>query len=143
MGIVQRLDEIGKPAWISLMVLSFIFAWPVGLALLAFMIGSGRMGCRHGRWGRWAWAERDGGAFFAEKAAGWWHQGRQGGARAGSGNRAFDEYRTETLRRLEDEQREFKEFLDRLRYAKDKAEFDDFLAERRTRPAAPEEPPHS
>jgi hypothetical protein len=40
-----------------------------------------------------------------------------------SGNRAFDEYRTETLRRLEEEQVEFKNFLDRLRHAKDKEEF--------------------
>ena len=31
---------------------------------------------------------------------------------ATSGNRAFDEYRTETLRRLEEEQREFRDFLD-------------------------------
>jgi Protein of unknown function (DUF2852) len=53
-----------------------------------------------------------------------------GGYRPSSGNRAFDEYRAETLRRLEEEQREFKEFLDRLRYAKDKAEFDQFMAER-------------
>ena len=52
-----------------------------------------------------------------------------------SGNRAFDEYRTETLRRLEDEQREFRDFLGRLRMAKDKAEFDQFMAERRDRPA--------
>ena len=50
-----------------------------------------------------------------------------------SGNRAFDEYRDETLRRLEEEQREFKEFLDRLRHAKDKAEFDQFMAEMRSR----------
>ena len=50
-----------------------------------------------------------------------------------SGNRAFDEYRDETLRRLEEEQREFQEFLVRLRMAKDKAEFDQFMAERRTR----------
>ena len=50
-----------------------------------------------------------------------------------SGNRAFDEYRQETLRRLEEEQREFQEFLVRLRMAKDKAEFDQFMAERRTR----------
>jgi hypothetical protein len=48
-----------------------------------------------------------------------------------SGNRAFDEYRDETLRRLEEEQREFKAFLDRLRHAKDKAEFDQFMAEHR------------
>jgi hypothetical protein len=52
-----------------------------------------------------------------------------------SGNRAFDEYRSETLRRLEEEQREFREFLERLRMAKDKAEFDQFMTERRNRPA--------
>ena len=48
-----------------------------------------------------------------------------------SGNRAFDEYRADTLRRLEEEQREFREFLSRLRAAKDKAEFDQFMAQRR------------
>jgi hypothetical protein len=37
----------------------------------------------------------------------------------------------ETLRRLEEEQREFQDFLTRLRMAKDKAEFDQFMAERR------------
>ena len=57
-----------------------------------------------------------------------------------SGNRAFDEYRTDTLRRLEEEQREFREFLQRLRMAKDKSEFDQFMAERRNRPAPPETP---
>jgi hypothetical protein len=61
-----------------------------------------------------------------------------------SGNRAFDDYRSETLRRLEEEQREFKEFLGRLRFAKDRAEFDQFMAERRARPFEPDsqaEPP--
>jgi hypothetical protein len=58
-----------------------------------------------------------------------------------SGNRAFDEYRAETLRRLEDEQKEFGAFLDRLRFAKDKAEFDQFMAERRQPPPAPPEAP--
>ena len=57
----------------------------------------------------------------------WWHQQRT------SGNRAFDEYRVATLRRLEEEQREFQEFLARLRTAKDKAEFDQFMADRCTR----------
>jgi Protein of unknown function (DUF2852) len=51
-----------------------------------------------------------------------------------SGSRAFDDYRVETLRRLEDEQREFKEFLERLRGAKDRAELDQFLNERRSTP---------
>lgn len=54
-----------------------------------------------------------------------------------SGNRAFDEYRVETLRRLEEEQVEFKNFLERLRHAKDKAEFDQFMAQHRPRPASP------
>ena len=61
-----------------------------------------------------------------------------------SGNHAFDDYRAETLRRLEDEQREFKEFLERLRVAKDRAEFDQFMAARRQRPFEPDsqtEPP--
>ena len=60
-----------------------------------------------------------------------------------SGNRAFDEYRTETLRRLEEEQREFRSFLDRLRFAKDKTEFDQFMAERRDRPAPDTNQPQS
>lgn len=54
-----------------------------------------------------------------------------------SGNRAFDEYRAETLQRLEEEQREFKDFLTRLRHAKDKEEFDQFMAQHRTRPTPP------
>jgi hypothetical protein len=56
MPIVAKLDELGKPAWIALMVLAFCVAWPLGLAVLAFAIGSGRMGCGRGydmsRWGR-------------------------------------------------------------------------------------------
>ena len=124
MPIVAKLDELGKPAWIALMVLAFCVAWPLGLAVLAFAIGSGRMGCGKGydmsRWGR-------GGGM---RGAGTWWQPPQ----RTSGNRAFDEYRTETIRRLEDEQREFHDFLDRLRLAKDKSEFDQFMAERRNRP---------
>ncbi len=52
-----------------------------------------------------------------------------------SGNAAFDDYRAETLKRLEDEQKEFTGFLDRLRRAKDKAEFDQFVSERGNKPA--------
>ena len=60
-----------------------------------------------------------------------------------SGNHAFDEYRTETLKRLEDEQREFRDFLERLRFAKDKTEFDAFMAERRSRPEPQSPPPQA
>jgi hypothetical protein len=58
-----------------------------------------------------------------------------------SGNAAFDEYRAETLKRLEEEQREFKGFLDQLRVAKDRAEFDAFMNDRRRRNEGPEAPP--
>ena len=77
------------------------------------------------------------GAPQASGAGTWWQPSRA------SGNRAFDEYREETLRRLEEEQREFREFLDRLRFAKDKTEFDQFMAERRTRSNPPSSPPQS
>ena len=53
---------------------------------------------------------------------------------------AFDEYKVETLKRLEEEQNEFQSFLERLRHAKDKAEFDQFMTERRNRPATPPAP---
>jgi hypothetical protein len=72
-----------------------------------------------------------------QEAAERWGCGSRSGYRTATGNRAFDEYRAETLRRLEDEQREFMEFLERLRQAKDKTEFDEFMAERRRRPPGP------
>ncbi len=133
MPITAKLDEFGKPAWIALIVLGFIAWWPLGLTVLAFTIWSGRMGCcgysgGHDRWQRkmdWMRSRMAGGPWNAAPT---------------SGNRAFDEYRSDTLRRLEEEQREFREFLDRLRFAKDKTEFDAFMAERRNRPA-PESPP--
>ncbi|MGA0430225.1 MAG: DUF2852 domain-containing protein, partial [Paracoccaceae bacterium] len=49
---------------------------------------------------------------------------------ATSGNSAFDAYKEDTLNRLEREQDQFHAFLDRLRQAKDKAEFDQFMDER-------------
>jgi len=125
MPIVAKLDELGRGAWIALMVLGFVFWWPVGLAILTFSLWSGRMGCwNHDGFARWQ----------TKMARGPWGNPYWGHPRS-SGNRAFDEYRTETLRRLEEEQREFREFLERLRMAKDKAEFDQFMAERRNRPS--------
>ena len=127
-----------RPAGIILTVLAFIWFWPIGLAILAYMIGSGRMGCwtRHdnAHWQRKMDRLQEKAEWLQAKAGRWC---RGGGYAASSGNRAFDDYRDETLRRLEDEQREFREFLDRLRHAKDKAEFDQFMAERRRPPEEP------
>jgi hypothetical protein len=137
MGLVRKLDDYGKPAWIAIMVASFILFWPAGIAVLFYLIGSGRMSCwKHGRAGRWYMPDGD----RARDSFSRWS-----GRHRSSGNVAFDEYREETLRRLEDEQKEFRDFLDKLRAAKDKSEFDQFMADRRnkpqTPPPAPEAPP--
>lgn len=129
MGLVARLDDYGTPAWIGIMVLSFVLFWPVGLAVLAFLLWSGRMGCWKGSRGEWRrrWQEMK----HNHHGHGHGHSRWQGGS---SGNVAFDEYREETLKRLEAEQKEFYGFLDRLRQAKDRQEFDQFMAERRGNP---------
>ena len=105
------LDDRGKGAWIVAMVLAFIFIWPVGLAILAYMIWSKRMfnrsACRHKN-----------------------HRTNAPWQSNSSGNSAFDAYRAETIRRLEEEQGAFEAFLKRLRDAKDKQEFDSFMDER-------------
>jgi hypothetical protein len=110
------LDARGKAAWIAAMVLGFILFWPIGLALLFYMIWSNRMTCKS--WGR---------------------NGHRHGFRDAvtpTGNAAFDAYRAETLRRLEEERAAFTAFLEQLRAAKDQAEFDQFMASRRTPEAA-------
>ena len=138
MPITARLAEFGKLAWIALIGMGFLVFWPLGLAILVYTIWSGRMGCGyHGGSDRWQHKMQR----MQSKMD--WMRSRMSGAPwspPSSGNRAFDEYRTETLKRLEEEQREFRDFLERLRFAKDKTEFDQFMAERRNRPE-PEAPP--
>src|SRR3954462_5520854 len=128
---IAWLDEVGKPAWIALTIVSFFLWWPLGLVVLGYLVGSGRMfGCWNSRRGG-EWRSRmkeQAAAWCGPRARGETGSGTRGGMRS-SGNHAFDEYREETLRRLEEEEREFKEFLDRLRQAKDKAEFDQFMSE--------------
>ena len=127
MELAARVDDYGKPAWIALMILGFVIYWPLGLALLAYLIWSGRMGCWKGRGSDYRREFEGARERFRDV---WWNGVRR--RAPSSGNSAFDEYRDEMLRRLEEEQREYKAFLARLRHAKDKAEFDQFMAERRS-----------
>src|SRR5437016_748223 len=142
-AFAAQLDDIGKPAWIALTVVSFILFWPLGLFVLGFLLGSGRMACwtRGGtdRWQRRMERMQRRMQRMQSSAERWGCSSY----RSSSGNYAFDEYRAETLRRLEEEQREFMEFLDRLRHAKDKAEFDEFMAERGRRSESPGPQPQS
>ncbi len=104
------LDERGRAAWIAVTVIGFVLFWPIGLALLVYLFWSNRiMGCRS--WNRH-------------------HHSRHRGL-GRTGNTAFDAYREETLKRLEEERDAFVRFLEQLRAAKDKAEFDQFMEERR------------
>ena len=107
------LDGHGRKAWITAMVAGFIRFWPIGLALVLYMTATGR-------WSGGGRVHRRSTRPFAP-------------IMRGTGNAAFDSYKTDTLRRLEDEQRAFQEFLERLREAKDKAEFDQFMDERSKR----------
>jgi len=107
-GSVAWLDAKGKGAWIAAMILGFILFWPVGLALLFFML----------------WSNRMSGSFFCSRGA------SRRSSTSPTGNSAFDAYRADTLKRLEDEQVAFEGFLHRLRAAKDKTEFDQFMDER-------------
>ena len=120
------LDQRGKWAWIATMVLGFVIFWPAGLALLAYMIWGKHMFSRSCSTRRLAYDDRQG--------QGW---GRHGDRVAqATGNRAFDTYKAEALRRLEDEQAAFEAFLQRLRTSKDKSEFDAFMEDRARATAA-------
>lgn len=104
------LDRKGKGAWIAAMVLGFIFFWPVGLAILAYII-----------WRKPA---------FQKSCKSDLHFGKNNSMYRSTGNAAFDAYKEQTLQRLLEEQENFETFLQRLRDAKDKAEFDQFLSDR-------------
>jgi len=105
---IQWLDARGKGAWITAMILGFVFIWPVGLAILFFMLWSNRMSR----------------SFFGCNKS---HRSHN---QPSSGNTAFDAYKEDTINRLNEEQDAFQAFLQRLRDAKDKTEFDQFMDDR-------------
>ena len=131
------------------MILGFIVFWPIGLAILGYKF----------------WQSRNGGPDLQTLATNKWQDARTmmssnsswgsswscGGAMSSAsrfyasptGNAAFDEWRTAELarldeerRKLDDAQREFAEYVDTIRRAKDREEFERFMAERRARPAS-------
>jgi hypothetical protein len=134
----------GKARWSALevgaMVGGFIVFWPLGLLALFLKWKNGEMwkGASEG-WAPWStWKKPDMQQFSQ------WKQGFSGGF-ASSGNAAFDEYKSQQLKRLEEERRKLEEeqkafgaYLERLRRAKDQDEFDRFMAERNA--PAPEAP---
>ena len=121
-------------AWeIGAMVAGFVVFWPLGLLALFLKWKNGEM------WKGSADQAAPWAGFRAPDLSGWsagWKNQSYGFS--GSGNDAFDAYKREQLkrldeerRRLEDEQKAFRDFVERLRRAKDQDEFDRFMAERR------------
>src|ERR1700688_1394035 len=98
------LDAVGKPVWLAIMVIGFIWWWPAGLVALAALAWTGRLE-----------------AFVPSRLTGY--------AFFGSGNVAFDEHRREMLREIDSEQERFRVFREKVAQAKDKSELDSFLAE--------------
>ena len=123
--MLTRMDEFGRPAWVLATVMAFWVFWPLGFATLAYLAWTGRLKTLTA-----------GGLGAPGK---WFNLRTEGSTPGGSGNKAFDDYRAETLRRLEEEQKEFVDYLDRLRRARDKAEFDGFMAERRRGSVVPQD----
>jgi hypothetical protein len=126
------------------MVLGFIVFWPIGLAILGYKLWQSRFGgpdlqtLASNRW-------QDARAMMASNTS-WGCGGAMRRANrfyaSSTGNAAFDDWRTAELvrldeerRRLDDAQREFAEYVDAIRRAKDREEFERFMAERRARPA--------
>ena len=147
-GWRRQACGIGRwtPFEVIAMVLGFIVFWPIGLAILGYKL----------------WQRKFGGDDLQTFAAARWNDARAAmasmqrpssprpwtrgpfsrGYASPSGNRAFDEWRAAELarleaerRRLEDAHREFAEFVENIRKAKDREEFERFMNERRNRPA--------
>jgi hypothetical protein len=117
-----------KPGWnplsVGLMVLGFVVFWPLGFAMLAYILWGDRLQA--------TWSDVRPGFEKAVRGAGF-----SGPAQYRTGNTAFDEYREREMKRLEEERakieamrNDFDEFLRNLRKAKDQEEFDRFMGSR-------------
>jgi hypothetical protein len=106
-GVRDVSDSVPKALWFVVMVLAFIWFWPLGLAILAYLMLTGRLGDFQGGFKR-----------------GWLRT-------FGSGNVAFDEHREEVLRKIDEEAKQFADFREKLAKAKDRSEFDAFMKEQK------------
>lgn len=112
------------PATIALMILGFVVFWPLGLAMLAYIMFGERL----------RGFKKD----MNESADGFFSSCRRSQGRYrnhfSTGNVAFDDWRKAELERLEEERRkldemraEFDSYVRELRRAKDQEEFDRFM----------------
>lgn len=127
----MKSQALIRPAWtpatIALMVLGFIAYWPLGLAVLAYIL-----------WGDRLEGFRLDVSRATDKLTGALNRsGARTAYAPGTGNLAFDEWRDAELKRLDEERRrlddasaEFEDYARELRRAKDREEFDRFMSQR-------------
>lgn len=141
----QRMER--KP-WsvyeIGAVVGGFAIFWPIGLLALYLRYKNGEVwkgaSDMSAPWSQWK-SPRDAADHFAKSCGGWgkgW-QNKSWSAYSNTGNEAFDDYRKAKLeeleamkRKLDEERAAFDEFLAKLRKAKDREDFERFMAERNT-----------
>ncbi len=125
-----------RPAWtpatIAMMVIGFMLFWPLGLAMLAYILWGDRLDEFKSDVNR---ATDNMRSSFKCHGRGFSRHRAHRGYSARTGNVAFDEWREVEMARLEEERRkldamrsEFDEYLRELRRAKDAEEFDRFMA---------------
>ena len=125
-----------RPAWtpatIAMMIIGFMIFWPLGLAMIAYILWGDRLDSFKQDVSRTtdsvAKSFRNAGCCGARR--GYMHSQR-------TGNVAFDDWREAEIARLEEERnkldetrREFDEHLSELRRAKDEEEFNSFMSSR-------------
>lgn len=131
-----------KPQWgpltIALMVLGFIVWWPLGLAMLAYILWGEHFGGSAEKAGNWVNRQKA----WAENCKSQYRGHYYSHSRHSSGNAAFDDYRAEQLKRLDEERRRldeevkaFHEYLANLHKARDREEFDRFMRDRNSQPS--------
>ena len=115
MTTIARRKGRWTPLGVAAVVLGFVAWWPLGLAVVAYIMWGGSIDdlAQKG-------LDELKSAFKSDTAP-----------RGTTGNAAFDAYREETLRRLEEERAEFDAFVVKLREARDRSEFEAFMAERK------------
>lgn len=116
---------------IAVIILGFIFAWPLALAYLVWKM------CGYPKYDEAKAFFRDTVGRASEDLFGS-RRAASGFGYASTGNAAFDDYRRSELERLEEERRkldeearEFRNFVEELKRAKDREEFDAYMAKRR------------
>lgn len=109
MKFSEFIKNVGRPVWLGLMAVGFLWFWPVGLFILALLAWNGMLGNQGGSvpWSASFWS---------------------------SGNAAFDKHQQEARAALDKEREDFAAFIKEKLTAKDQAEFAEFTSKRKAGP---------